>query len=77
MEFLTYIATHGLQPLPHICTAFRAGASSESYLLRAVLGRLANDQADLLSDDDPLKEQLSDFASDAEEWLLAEFDALT
>jgi hypothetical protein len=75
MSFLREVALHGLPPLTNIICA--EAATPVSYLFRAASGRIAMDAADHMSDDDPGRGELEDFASDAEEWLLAQFDALT
>jgi hypothetical protein len=70
------VSLHGLPSIPRIRDAYRAGQISRPDFVRAFLGRYAQDRADPLSDDDPGRGRLLDFASDIEDWFLYLEDAL-
>jgi hypothetical protein len=66
--FVRYIELHGLLPIPEVCKRYRAGEITWQFFVPALLGRLAQDQADLLDDDDPKRDRLLSVAFRAEDW---------
>jgi hypothetical protein len=75
MNFLTEIVRCGLLLIPEIFRWYRAGAISHARVLRALLGRIAQDAADSLPDEDPKRDRLLDYVSDVEDWFQSTFSA--
>jgi hypothetical protein len=69
MPFLFDVQLHGLLPVPEVCMRYRAGDIAWKLFVPALLGRLAQDLAEFVDDDDPKRDRLLSIAFGAEDRL--------
>ena len=68
MNFLLDTVQCGILPLPEITRRYQAGEVAQRLFVRALCGRIAQDEADKLPDGDSTRDLLLDFVGDTEEW---------
>jgi hypothetical protein len=73
MPFLLDVILHGLLPIPDVLSRYKIGEISAVFFVRALLGRLTQDEADRLDDDDPERHRLLEYVGEAEEWFQRRF----
>jgi hypothetical protein len=76
MKFLSDVNLHGLLPAHEIYWRFGAGEIPAELFYPALIGRLAQDCADGLDDDDPMRQHLLSVSFQAEDWFDGQFNGL-
>jgi hypothetical protein len=68
MLLLLDVGLHGLLPIHEICQRFGAGEIPAELFYPALIGRLAQDGAQFLDDNDPMRQHLLSISFQAEDW---------
>jgi hypothetical protein len=73
MPFSQEVTLCGLLPVSQLCRRYKAGEIASAPFVRALLGSLAQDQADELDDGDPVRDDLLDYVGETEDWFQQQF----
>jgi hypothetical protein len=76
MKFLSDVNLHGLLPIHEIFRRFGAGEIPAKLFYPALIGRVAQDSADRLDDNDPMRQRLLSVSFRTEDWFEAQFHRL-